>query len=102
MNQRNDHPYIYLFVREDLTVPQKIIQVAHAVDHLQAPVDNNYMVLFTVPDEKSLHKISKRLLYDNIDHHMFFEPDINSHTAIATRPLRGEERTSMKGYRIMR
>lgn len=51
-------PYMYLFIREDLSIPQQIVQTAHAVDELGKRVpgsaQTNHMVLFGVPDESHL------------------------------------------------
>lgn len=54
----NDNPYMYLFIREDLSIPQQIVQTAHAVDELgkriKGTAQTNHMVLFGVPDEAHL------------------------------------------------
>jgi hypothetical protein len=94
-----------MFIREDLTVPQQIVQTAHAVDEIgrrHQSVGNNYMVLCSANDERGLFEISDWLKDNLIDHEMFFEPDIDSHTAIATRPLTGEERNCMKRFKLKR
>lgn len=96
-------PYLYAFVREDLSIPQQIIQTAHAVDELNKsfPHDwQNHMVLFSAKNEDELLKISQTLHSKDIHHELFFEPDINQHTAIATQPLRGDARSIMKKYKL--
>jgi flagellar biogenesis protein FliO len=94
-----------MFVRRDLSVTQQIVQTAHAVDEIGKRYqsgDENYMVLIDVKNEQLLVGVSESLREKDIEHELFFEPDINSYTAIATRPLIGDERMSLKGYRLMR
>ena len=97
--------YMYLFVREDLSKPQQIVQTAHAVDeinkHLPQTTKGNYMVLCDVKSEKELLDVSMHLFEEGVNHHLFFEPDIDSYTAIATVPLKGSERKPMKRYNTM-
>lgn len=100
-----DNHYVYLFIREDLSIPQQIIQTAHAVDDMNKSYPHeseNYMVLCSVKDEERLFLISELLKDRNIHHETFFEPDINGHTAIATRPLKGEERKILRNFNTMK
>lgn len=97
------NPYMYLFVRDDLTAAQQIVQTAHAVDELNKKYPHgpgNYMVLCSAKSESELFNISRYLEQDNIVHEMFFEPDVNSYTAIATQPLIGDLRKPMKRFRL--
>jgi len=103
------NPYIYLFVREDLSRPQQIVQTAHAVDELNKEMSygeitstTNFMVLCAAEDEWELYDISEYLNSHNIEHHLFFEPDIDGHTAIATKPLVGEQRIPMQRFSTMK
>lgn len=102
----NGNPYIYLFTREDLSPPQRIIQTAHAVDELSKRLDKgektNSMVLCGAPDANYLQSLSCWLNDRGIDHHMFWEPDVNEYTAIATEPLIGHRRNVMKRFKLMR
>jgi len=54
----SENPYMYLFIREDLSIPQQIVQTAHAVDELgkriKSSANTNFMCLFGVKDESSL------------------------------------------------
>lgn len=101
-----DKQYIYLFVREDLSKPQQIVQVAHAVDEMKNIIGKtnktSYMVLFGAKDEFNLSVISEYLSTKGIEHEMFYEPDIVSHTAIATRPLLYTEREAMKRFKLLK
>ena len=101
------NPYMYLFVREDLSKPQQIVQAAHAVDELNKGLDEvtertNFMVLCPAYDEWELYDISLYLKSCNIKFHMFYETDIEGHTAIATEPLVGEQRIPMQRFSTMK
>ena len=97
-------PYIYMFVREDMSHPQQIIQTAHAVDELSKTGIKNgaHMVLFGARDERELVDASCYLEAHGIKHHMFFEPDMMAHTSIATEPLIGNQRQPLKRFRTKR
>lgn len=100
-----NNPYMYIFVREDLSAPQQIVQAAHAVDELNKkhPHDHgNYMVLCGAINETHLINIAFELVSNGIQHKLYFEPDIEAYTAIATRPLRGHERKPLRRYKLKR
>ena len=97
------NPFIYMFIRKDLSSTQQIIQAAHAVDSLKREgTDTNYMCLFGVDSESELIDVAKYLFDCGIQHEMFFEPDIQSHTAIATMPLRGKVREKLKHFNLLK
>lgn len=99
------NPYIYMFVRGDLSHPQQIVQTAHAVDEIgkrHKTDKTSYMVLCDAKNEESLYDISYHLKKHGIDHEMFYEPDISSCTAIATRPLVGDERKPLANFKLKR
>lgn len=97
-------PYIYLFIREDLGVAQQIIQTAHAVDDLYKTIQpgdrTNHMVLFAIRNERDLELTSKYLTENEIHHTMFYEPDVFAHTAIATEPIKGEQRKLFRRFKL--
>lgn len=97
--------YKYLFIREDLSPPQQIIQTAHAVDELNKMIGpslhgTDNMVLFTAKSENHLFEISERLGLADIKHKTFFEPDIDQFTAIATEPIFGERRDFFRNFKL--
>jgi hypothetical protein len=97
------NPYLYMFVRDDLPHPVQIVQMSHAVDEigkLHASNDSNYMVLCEASNEDYLYEVSDYLSKNGIDHHMFWEPDIQAYTAICTKPLKGDERNVMKKFKL--
>lgn len=94
---------MYMFVREDLSHPQQIVQTAHAVDELNKSYPHepgNFMVLCGCKTEDDLNDVSMHLSFEGIEHHMFWESDINGYTAIATRPLKGKERNAMRKFKL--
>lgn len=100
----SDTPYMYLFIRNDLSVPQQIVQTAHAVDELNKQHVGgrmvNHMVLFGVDGHDDLQDISCWLTEKGVHHHMFFEPAVMQHTSIATCALKGPERTIMRKFKL--
>lgn len=99
-------PYMYLFVREDLSPSQQIIQGCHAVDSINTrhnSGDINHMVLCQASHGDHLMSIAEYLDEKGIDYAMFCEPDIgNQYTAIATKPLRGQEREPLRKFKLKR
>ena len=104
--ENTDHiPYMYVFVRTDMTSAQQIVQAAHvtydAGQKFEKPEHPLHRILFGVKDEAELLKASTRIGIDNVDHCMFYEPDFDTgYTAIATEPLYGEERNVMRKYNL--
>lgn len=102
----NNQPYTYVFVREDLSLAQQIVQASHATLEagflFQKPEDISSIVLFPISNEKALFDIQKHLRSNGIEHVAFYEPDIEQYTAIATKPLFGEAREVMAEFRTYR
>lgn len=84
-------PYIYTFIRQDLPTEQKIVQIGHATWEagliFKKPDDVASLVLLQADNEGSLINIAQQLDEKGIEYVMFFEPDIDSYTAICTRPV---------------
>jgi hypothetical protein len=94
--------YMYLFTRTDLTTPQQIVQTAHAAAYIgkKYHADTN-IVLCACEDEVKLSKIAEYLSKHQIDFKMFYEPDVDAHTAIATQPLVGDVRKPLRRFSLM-
>lgn len=100
MNSEN--AYMYLFARTDLSHQQQIVQTAHAAALIgERYHGNTYAVLCGAKSEDHLHIISDYLEQVGIAYALFFEPDLNSYTAIATEPLQGKRRGAMKKFKLM-
>jgi hypothetical protein len=96
--------YMYLFIRRDLSHQQQIIQTAHATHSMASKHKDESIpnaVLIGIHSEDALLDIRDYLDQNNINCEMFYEPDINAHTAIATYPLRGKERKPMQKFGLM-
>ena len=94
---------MYLFCRNDISHAQQIVQTAHAVDELNKRIPHdpgNYMVLCGADSEAELFGISSWLTERSIEHEMFYEPDIEAFTAIATAPLKGKDRHPMRRFKL--
>ena len=97
-----DTNYMYLFTRADLSKPQQIVQTAHAAAMIgERYHGQTHIVLCEARNEEHLKGVSDYLDKHNIDHEVFYEPDISAFTAIATQPLAGEYRTPMRKFQLM-
>lgn len=100
-----DKPYIYIFVRTDLTPSQQIVQASHAALEMGNAIKNGiigiHMVLIDAGTQDKLKEISSFLHKKLIHHTIFWEPDFDTgYTAIATEPLFGDQRIPMKRYKL--
>ena len=94
---------MYLFVRGDLSTAQQIVQTSHAAACIgQRFHSDTNIVLCECPNEDRLNSIAEYLNEQNIEFELFFEPDIDSHTALATQPLAGKARAPMRRFRLMK
>jgi hypothetical protein len=97
--------YIYVFVRQDLTVPQQLVHSNHAVYHMATGYDwcrgTPAIVVIGIPNLKSLNRVAEKMRKENIDCYMWLDPDVNMGTlAIATVPLDLEKRAALSNYRL--
>jgi hypothetical protein len=97
---------MYIFIREDLTGPQRIVQASHAAHeagHDYGKADGStHIVLLGTPTQDALLKAAEHLEKNDIPFKMFFEPDYDTgYTAIATKPLRGDERRPLRKFRTL-
>ena len=101
-----DHPYVYAIVRNDLSNAQKAVQIGHALIESTRNFNMNgchpSVILCVVKSEKKLDELTERLSSMKIKFSAFREPDIGDQlTAIATQPLRGNERTPFKHFQLL-
>lgn len=100
--------YIYVFVREDLSPEQKIVQVGHACWEARHmfPYDGptSSLVLLSARDKRELLNISKELEEIGIEHYTFFEPDNGmGYSAICTQVVASEiERNVFRRWELYR
>jgi len=84
-------PYIYTFIRNDLSNEQKIVQLGHATWEagliFEKPTEIASLVLLHANNEDNLFDIAQQLDERGIDFVMFFEPALPGYTALCTRPI---------------
>jgi hypothetical protein len=101
-------PYVYVLIREDIPLEQKLVQASHAAleagFRFEKPAQTASVILLTVPDRKALEAAAMRLQDYGIDHYLFHEPDFEmGHSALATRPiLLSKERHRMRKYPLFK
>lgn len=92
------NPYIYTFIRADLSHAQKIVQLGHATyeagQKFEKPSEIASLILLHANDEDDLLRIATDLEEKGIEFVMFFEPDTDSYTAICTRPVYSKKERS--------
>lgn len=99
-------PYIYTFIRRDISPEQKIVQLGHATweagQQFEKTRNTSSLILLSAKDEDELMSISKKLEQRGIEHYMFFEPDNRmGYSAICTRPIyERSERNFFKRYNL--
>lgn len=98
-------PYVYVFIRKDISLAQQLVQVGHAALEagfaFEAPkTEIASVVMLEVPNREALQEAASRLERYGIEHKMFFEPDFEmGHSALATRPVsEKKERFLFKKY----
>lgn len=99
---------MYILVREDLSLPQKIVQSAHAAiesakSFLGNELEHPHLVVLATKNEKTLYKSAQKLDQLGIRYRIFIEPDIgNEATALATEVVRGDNRRIFKNYQCIK
>ena len=96
---------MYIFVREDLSLSQQIVQAGHATFEIgtlhPANTHSPHFVLLGAKTELKLLEIAEWLISHNVEFKMFYEPDISSYTALATQPMSGETRNKFKKFKLL-
>jgi len=91
-----------VIVRTDIALHQQLVQSAHAAAEAgRTYYDSEHglasLVVLAVPHLSALTKASQKLEKLGVAHEVFFEPDWGmGHSALATRPLKGSERSLLK------
>lgn len=90
----NDY-YIYILARTDLDPAYLAVQAAHAAFEMGGIVGSKIypkLVLLAVYGEDMLVSWYDFLNEHNVQSTLFWEPDINAHTALCTEPIQGFNR----------
>jgi hypothetical protein len=117
--------YTYVFVRQDLSPEQQIVQASHVTFqlgvHSQREWDmgadtghvpfvkftgvvpeETYFVVIGVRNLQALEAVSDILKQFKFMHELFYENDIREHTAIATYPVREDLRGPLHAFNLLK
>lgn len=102
------HEYMYVLVRNDLSAAQKAVQSGHALieatrEYMTNDTEHPSVIICVVKSEDKLKKCAEELSEKGISFKHFSEPDIgNQWTALASKPLFGDDRNAFKRFQLMR
>ena len=101
-----DHFYVYILVRHDLSIAQVAVQSVHAAIEatkaFKQPQRHPSVIICSVEDERALQKAICKIEQSGIKYKEFLEPDIgNQLTAVATEPVCGDQRKVFKKFKLM-
>lgn len=102
-----DTPYVYAFVRRDLSLPQQAVQACHACIEMARTLlpscdEHPHLVLCGIKSEPSLWTVLNRLERLGIAYRPFRDSDLGDQlTAIATEPVRGDQRHHFRRYQCL-
>lgn len=103
----NINPYCFLFIRQDLSLAQQIVQSNHATFEMaytlpqSADPTTPSIVLIGVPDKKALLKVIQKLKLNRIEYSAFYESDDDMGlSAVATVPLDEDRRAVLQNYKL--
>lgn len=100
--------YVYIFVRQDLSREQQLVQAAHVAlvlgNKLNCPkVDDIYFQVCGVPQLIDFRGVMDTLNTRSLKFETFYEPDQgNTLTAIATHPIPKDERGNLRDFPLLR
>lgn len=99
--------YTYIFVRQDQSKEQQLVQAAHVAlvlgTKLKKDVSNLYFSVIGIPTLKDFCKVMKDLKEHGTKYEVFYEPDVgNTMTAIASYPIRKDKRGKLLNYKRLR
>lgn len=96
-------PYTYLFIRKDLSGPQRIVQTAHAAHEAGERFGaHSHIALMGIADQRELIKAANYPDRCGIQYQMFYESTTSEYTAIATEPLSGDRRKHLRRYSLLK
>ena len=88
-----DVPYVYIFVRRDLSPAQQIIQVGHVLYEAPQGSRGTHFVLIAADDESHLLDLVNDAHKSGVTMHLFYETDHGvGFSAAASEEIYGEKR----------
>lgn len=95
---------MYVFVRQDISLAQQIVQSNHATLSLSSHYGvegTPNIVVIGVPDVAALERACREMTAAGIPHHSWHEPDFDmGFTAITSAPIEGEQRRALAHYKV--
>lgn len=101
-----DDRYIYVFVRQDVPIPQQLVNASHAAYHVAALCRLGEgvpsLVAIGVPHAKAMSKVLAKLRDSQLAHFAWTDPDFSDLgvTSVATSPLSDQQRAALRNYRL--
>lgn len=96
---------IYIFLRKDLSNPQKVVQSSHlsleSCHKFGVPKTGHPSIIVLKIKREDLEKVNLFLNKKNIKSVSFFENDINDFTGLATEPLTKEKAKVLSSYQLL-
>lgn len=99
--------YMYIFVREDLSGPQRVVQACHAAIEASAfyhldDLEHPSVIILGVKDEQELEQVEKELPYF-FHYEVFKEPHWDHQkTSLAVFPVREDYREWFAKFKLLR
>ncbi len=100
--------YTYIFVRQDLSLEQQMVQSGHAclllgTKYPDIDAQSTNFVLVGVRNEDGLFAVERILKKFEINYVRFIEPDIGDQaTAIATIPMDRDQRGPLLAFNVLK
>ena len=100
--------YTYIFVRQDISIEQQMVQVGHVCMKMGyylplADPDKTHFVLVGVRNEEALEAIKDILEAFDYEYSMFTETYPKPHkTAIATYPVKEHDKGVLKAFNLLK
>ena len=100
-----DDSYVYVFVRQDLSIPAQLVAVSHASLHMAALYIRDEgtpnIVVIGCPHSQAMKRVLDKLTNHQIPRFVWSDPDSQDGvTAVATVPLSREQKSVLGNYRL--
>ena len=97
--------YTYAVVRSDVPLGDQFCQLGHACltsgRKFKVPYESNIVCSY-VKNEEALFKLADKLESNGIKFHLFYEPDINEHTAICTEGIHRSNKGILRKIQLIK
>jgi hypothetical protein len=95
---------IYVFLDLSLSNQQMLVQTGHLSyeSSRKFPSDSHPSIILLAMQPQDMEKIKSHLDNLNIKNVIFFEPDLNKNTGVATEPLTKEQAKKLSEFRLIK